>query len=124
MDAYFILLAHDNSSGEVTLSRVVNETLRMVKARAEFKTPGAWLHGLDEAVSHEAPNLNYVKKCARGYGMGMDQRGPGVARRLIPDDGLAAAREFEKGLDAEDEERKAAWEREEAARKAAEESAR
>ena len=93
----------------------------LIDLREEFGE-AAWIHGLTECRRLGKAGTAYLKSIC--VGGAPDQAAPGSGRRLIPDDGLAAAREFEKGLDAEDEERKAAWEREEAARKAAEESAR
>ena len=107
-------------------SRCYNETGALLKILDEVGDEDAWCLGVDITVDEaEKLNFKFLKSCiATAQKKRTENAGPGSGRRLIPDDGLAAAREFEKGLDAEDEERKAAWEREEAARKAAEESAR
>ena len=61
------LLASENTTGRVALSRVLREVYRPL-ATATKKLPDAALTwGMEQAVAKGIPNVNYAKRAAEGY---------------------------------------------------------
>lgn len=67
VDEFLGLCAAENKTGQIALSRRVNETRDLLKAR-EALGPDPWAYGMDAACRKEAPNINYVKAAAGSWG--------------------------------------------------------
>ena len=63
------LLAAENSTGSVAITRVWNELgERYVRTRARHDlSEDAWAYGFEAAIARPAPNIGYVMKAAQGY---------------------------------------------------------
>lgn len=78
------LLASENSTGAVAITRVWNELGdRYLATRARHDlSEEAWAYGFDRAIARPAPNIGYVLKAAKGFVP--DRRPVGAAARSRP----------------------------------------
>lgn len=81
LDAYLANCAAENKSGKLTLSREVTETRGLVACHEEVGTE-AWAYGMEAANTHNAGNLNYVKKAAKNYQPGQS-RAPSAGKPFL-----------------------------------------
>jgi hypothetical protein len=56
-----------NQTGRASLSRIVGTLLEPLLKVEQDTTAERFEHGVRQALSHTAPNANYVKKAAAGY---------------------------------------------------------
>jgi hypothetical protein len=63
------MLASENKTGEVAITRVWNELgSRYIANRERYQlSDEAWRYGFERAISAGAPNIGYVVKAAKGY---------------------------------------------------------
>lgn len=69
------LMASENRSGKVSMSRLLREVYApLTRALEKGMTPDALAHGMEVALAKGVPNVNYAKRAAESVGQTAPQR--------------------------------------------------